>query len=129
MAMDEISKRKRIRKPKRRYRLERELIPLLDLLNADPPPKDPVGIRDMTTKYLQLLEAKEKAAYTPQSRRAGTLPRGLSAASGALRTAIETGAISRVKECACGKYFFQKLPKQRFCSVGCRGTNAGGSDL
>jgi hypothetical protein len=39
---------------------------------------------------------------------------------GALRTGIENGTIARVKECVCGKYFFQRLPKQQFCSVECR---------
>ena len=37
VAMDETNKHKRIKKPERRYRLEHELVPLLDLLNAEPP--------------------------------------------------------------------------------------------
>jgi hypothetical protein len=117
-AMDKTSKPESIGKPDRRYRFEDELIPLFDLLNAAPPPKDLANMRKMTIKYLQSLEAKER---TLQSRGAGPIPEGLPAAVlSALRTAIENGTIARVKECVCGKYFFRRLSRQQFCSVECR---------
>jgi hypothetical protein len=77
IAMDKTSRPERIGKPERRYRFEDELIPLLDLLNAAPPPKELDEMRNMTIKYLQSLEANEQAARTPQSRDAGTIPEGL----------------------------------------------------
>ncbi len=108
--MDKTSKPESIGKPERRYRFEDELIPLLDLLNAAPPPKDLVKMRSLTIKYLQSLEDKEQAVRMPQSRGARTIPEGLPpAASEALRTGIENGTIARVKECVCGKYFFSAI--------------------
>jgi hypothetical protein len=118
LAMDKTNKPETIGKRDRRYRFEDELIPLFDLLNAAHPPDDLVNMRKMTIKYLQSLEAKER---TPQSRGAGPIPEGLPAAVFvSLETAIENGTIARVKECACGKYFFQRLSRQQFCSVECR---------
>lgn len=120
MATDKASKHERRGKPERRYHLEHESMPLLNLLNSDSPPKDLVSLRDLTIKYLQLLEAKEQRARMPQLRRAGRVPEELPAPFGALRTAIENGTIARIKKCVCGTYFFKRLPKQQFCSVECR---------
>jgi hypothetical protein len=118
MAMDKTSKHEGSGKPERRYRLEDEVIPLLDLLNlnCDAPPEDLVAMRDLTIKYIQLLEAREQSGYTPQSRWARPVPEGLPASFGALRTAIENGAIARVKECVCGNYFFSDCQSSGFAA-------------
>ena len=34
--------------------------------------------------------------------------------------AIKSGALSKVKSCACGKYFYQRFSHQKFCSDECR---------
>ena len=119
MATDQSKNQEELSKPERRYALEIELTPLLNLLNTEPLPEALVTMRDLTINCLRLLDTNEQVARTSQSLGVGALEGLPDALVAALRSAIENGTIARIKQCRCGKYFFQRLPKQRFCGEEC----------
>ena len=119
MATDSHNDQEKGAKSERSYAAEVEVTPLLDLLNRDPVPEALVAMRDLTIYCLRLPDANEQAILASRLRVIDALESLPDLLVAALRTAIENGTIERVKQCRCGKYFFQRLAVQRFCGEEC----------